>query len=71
MLEELRLAFALARARDLAFAPTDAWRWLQTGQQLVPGTACDRVTWSYEPMDPWHLAYTPAVRRTGSNHHSW
>jgi cytosine/adenosine deaminase-related metal-dependent hydrolase len=62
MLEEFRLAFALARARDLAFEPTDAWSWLQTGHQLVPGAACDRVTWSYDPMDPWHLAYTPGVR---------
>jgi cytosine/adenosine deaminase-related metal-dependent hydrolase len=62
MLEEYRLAFALARAHDLDFAPTDAWNWLQTGYQLVPGAASDRVTWSYEPMDPWRLAYTPAVR---------
>jgi cytosine/adenosine deaminase-related metal-dependent hydrolase len=62
MLEEFRLAFALARARDLAFEPTDAWRWLQTGHQLVPGAACDEVTWSYSPMDPWQLAYTPGVR---------
>ena len=62
MLEEFRLAFALARARDLAFAPTDAWRWLTAGEQLVPGVARDRVTWSYEPMEPWHLAYTPGVR---------
>jgi hypothetical protein len=20
------------------------------------------VTWSYSPMEPWHLAYTPTVR---------
>src|SRR3954469_4393366 len=64
MLEEFRLAFVLARSRDLDFAPTDAWKWLQTGHQLVPGATCDRVTWSYEPMEPWHLAYTPAVRPT-------
>jgi cytosine/adenosine deaminase-related metal-dependent hydrolase len=62
MLEEFRLAFALARAHDLDFTPTDAWKWLQTGWQLVPGATCDEVTWSYEPMDPWHLAYTPGVR---------
>jgi len=62
MLEEFRLAYALARSRDLAFDPPAAWCWLQTGQQLVPGTACDRVTWDHAPMDPWHLAYTPAVR---------
>ncbi len=22
----------------------------------------DEVTWSYEPMDPWHIAFTPGVR---------
>jgi cytosine/adenosine deaminase-related metal-dependent hydrolase len=62
MLEEFRLAFALARAEDLTFAPTDAWKWLTAGHQLVPGAACDRVTWDHDPMDPWHLAYTPGVR---------
>ena len=61
MLEEFRLAFALARSRDLDFAPTDAWQWLQAGYQLVPGATCDQVTWSYQPMDPWHLAYTTGV----------
>jgi cytosine/adenosine deaminase-related metal-dependent hydrolase len=62
MLEEFRLAFALARARDLDFAPTRAWEWLTTGEQLVPGVAHDRVTWNYEPMEPWHLAYSTGVR---------
>ena len=62
MLEEFRLAFALARARDLGFLPTHAWKWLATGHQLVPGAACDRVTWSSAPMDPDRLAYTPGVR---------
>ena len=62
MLEEFRLAFALARARDRSFDPPQAWHWLQTGEQLVPGAARDRVTWDYEPMEPWHLAYTPGVR---------
>jgi cytosine/adenosine deaminase-related metal-dependent hydrolase len=58
MLEEFRLAFALARARDLDFAPTRAWQWLTTGEQLVPGVVHDRVTWNYDPMEPWHLAYS-------------
>ena len=22
----------------------------------------DTVTWSYDPIDPWHLAYTPTIR---------
>jgi Amidohydrolase family len=62
MLEEFRLAFALARSHHLEFAPTDAWKWLENGWHVVPGAVDDRVTWSYEPMDPWHLAYTPGVR---------
>ncbi len=62
MLDEFRLAFALARARDLDFAPTRAWQWLAMGQQLAPEAACDRVTWSYEPMEPGRLAYTTGVR---------
>jgi cytosine/adenosine deaminase-related metal-dependent hydrolase len=62
MLEEFRLAFALARADDLDIEPTMAWRWLFAGHQLVPGAACDRVTWDRDPMDPWHLAYTTGVR---------
>jgi hypothetical protein len=62
MLEEFRLAFALARADDVTTTPDTAWEWLATGAHLVPETRDDRVTWSYEPMDPWHLAYTPGVR---------
>jgi cytosine/adenosine deaminase-related metal-dependent hydrolase len=62
MLEEFRLAFALARAHDLDFAPECTWKWLQTGHQLVPGAACDRVTWNHPPMDPQHLATSPGVR---------
>jgi cytosine/adenosine deaminase-related metal-dependent hydrolase len=62
VLEEFRLAFALARSRDLDFAAECAWKWLQTGHQLVPGAACDRVTWNHEPMDPAYLASSPGVR---------
>jgi len=36
--------------------------WLGNGAALVPEVADDRVTWSYAPMDPWHLAFTPGVR---------
>ena len=24
----------------------------------------DRVTWSYDPMEPWHLAFSPGVSPT-------
>jgi cytosine/adenosine deaminase-related metal-dependent hydrolase len=62
MLEEFRLAFALARADDVTTTPDVGWKWLETGADLVPDVRADRVTWSYTPMDPWHLAYTPGVR---------
>jgi cytosine/adenosine deaminase-related metal-dependent hydrolase len=62
MLEEFRLAYALARADDVSTTPDAAWGWLQAGADLVPEVRADRVTWSYAPMDPWHLAYTPGLR---------
>jgi len=62
MLDEARLAFVALRADDLTASPDDAWAWLEAGYDLVPEAADDQVTWSYAPMDPWHLAYTPGVR---------
>jgi cytosine/adenosine deaminase-related metal-dependent hydrolase len=62
MVAEASLAFALQRADDVTAAPVDAWSWLAAGATLVPDVANDIVTWSYEPMDPWHLAYTSGVR---------
>ena len=62
MLEEHRLAFALARSEDVTVTPDLAWSWLEGGYDLVPQAREDRVTWSYQPMDPWHLAYTTDVR---------
>lgn len=62
MLDEARVAFVALRADDLTATPDDAWAWLEAGYDLVPEARDDRVTWSYEPMGPWHLAYTPGVR---------
>lgn len=62
MLEAFRLAFYQQRASDLGATPVDAWSWLENGWSLVPEARDDVVTWSFEPMDPWHLAFTPAVR---------
>ncbi|MBP1633399.1 MAG: gltD 4, partial [Acidobacteria bacterium] len=39
--------------------PERAWGWLEAGWDLVPEAREDRVTWSYEPMNPWHVAFTP------------
>ena len=62
MLEEFRFAFALARADDPTASADAVWAWLAEGWALVPEAQHDRVEWSYAPMDPWHLAYTPGVR---------
>jgi len=64
VLEEFRVAFALARADDVTASADTAWGWLATGWELVPEALADEVTWSYAPMEPWHLAYTPTVRAT-------
>ncbi|MBN2114730.1 MAG: amidohydrolase family protein [Acidimicrobiia bacterium] len=62
MLEEFRLAYVLHRSVDVTATPETAWRWLETGWDLIPEARDDRVTWSYEPMDPWHIAFTPGIR---------
>ena len=62
MLDEFRLAFVAARAADVSFSPDIAGGWLEAGWALVPEARTDRVTWSYSPMEPWHLAYTPTIR---------
>jgi cytosine/adenosine deaminase-related metal-dependent hydrolase len=62
MLEEFRFAYALHRADDVTATPETAWSWLEAGRDLVPETEHDVVTWSYDPLDPWHVAFTPGVR---------
>jgi hypothetical protein len=62
MIEEFRLAYVLHRSIDVTAGPDTAWRWLEEGWSLVPEAKDDRVTWSYDPMDPWHIAFTPGVR---------
>jgi hypothetical protein len=62
MVAEFQLAFVAGRADDVAFSPDTAWSWVEYGWTLVPEALSDRVSWSYSPMAPWHLAYTPTVR---------
>jgi len=62
MLEEFRLAFARHRESDVTASPETAWGWLEGGWDLVPEARSDVVKWSYAPMDPWHLGFTPTVR---------
>ena len=62
MLEEFRIAYARHREDDVTATPVTAWSWMDSGSALVPEAAEDRVRWSYEPIDPWHLAFTPGVQ---------
>jgi cytosine/adenosine deaminase-related metal-dependent hydrolase len=62
VLEAFRLAYVLQRSVDVTRGPDTAWSWLENGWRVMPEARDDEVTWSYEPMDPWHLAFTPGVR---------
>jgi len=62
MLDEFRIAYLCHRADDVTATPDPAWSWLEAGRTLVPETADDEVTWSYAPMDPWHIVFTPGIR---------
>lgn len=62
VIEAFRLAYVMQRSTDVTCGPDTAWGWLETGWRLMPEAMDDEVTWSYEPMDPWHIAFTPGVR---------
>jgi cytosine/adenosine deaminase-related metal-dependent hydrolase len=64
MLEEFRLAYARLRESDPSASPETAWAWLEAGWDLVPEARNDVVTWSYDPVEPWHIAFSPGVRAT-------
>jgi len=61
MIESFRLAYVMQRSVDVTVGPDPAWSWLQTGLDLVPDARNDEVTWSYDPMDPWHIAFTAGI----------
>jgi hypothetical protein len=64
MLEEFRLAYVKLREVDVTASPDAPWEWLSTGWDLMPAARADRVRWTYEPMDPWRLAFSPGVSPT-------
>ncbi len=64
MLDEFRVAFVKGREADVTTSPDTAWGWLETGWDLFPEAKADRVTWNYDPMDSWRLAYTTNVHPT-------
>ncbi len=62
MIESFRLAYVMQRSVDVTAGPDAAWSWLENGWRIMPEARGDEVTWSYEPMDPWHIAFTPSIR---------
>ena len=61
MLAEFQLAYVAHRADDIEASPETAWSWLDTNQTLYPEVADDRVIWSYDTIEPWHVAFTPTI----------
>jgi cytosine/adenosine deaminase-related metal-dependent hydrolase len=62
MLEEFRLSYARLREADVTQTPDTAWAWLENGWALIPEAREDQVTWNYDPIEPWHIAFSPGVR---------
>ena len=62
MIESFRLAYVMQRSVDVTVGPDPAWSWLENGWSIMPEARGDEVTWSYDPMDPWHIAFTPSIR---------
>ncbi|HZJ48975.1 MAG TPA: amidohydrolase family protein [Acidimicrobiia bacterium] len=62
MIESFRLAYVMQRSVDVTASPETAWGWLEEGWTIAPEALDDLVTWSYDPMSPWHLAFTAGVR---------
>ena len=42
-------------------SPELPWSWLESGERIFPEAAEDSVTWSYAPVVPWHVAFTPGI----------
>jgi cytosine/adenosine deaminase-related metal-dependent hydrolase len=61
MIESFRLSYVMQRSVDVTATPDTSWAWLENGLNLVPEARNDEVTWSYDPMDPWHIAFTPGI----------
>jgi cytosine/adenosine deaminase-related metal-dependent hydrolase len=62
MLAEFRLAHVAHRAVDIGAVPDTEWAMLDVNQSLMPEVADDAVTWSYAPIEPWHVAFTTTIR---------
>lgn len=61
MLSEFQLAYVKHREANVNATPDASWGWLQAGYDLFPEARSDSVTWSYDQIEPWHVAFTPGI----------
>lgn len=61
MVDEFRVAYVRLREHDVTESPDTAWAMLDVNADLFPECRDDVVTWSYDDMDPWRLAFTTGV----------
>ncbi|WP_420452211.1 amidohydrolase family protein [Ilumatobacter sp.] len=61
MFSEFQIAHLAHRAHDVSASPESSWSWLQNNQTLFAEAGQDLVRWSYEPLDAWHVAFTPTI----------
>ncbi len=62
MLAEFQFAYFRHREADVEATPDSAWGWLEAGRGLFPEATSDTIEWSYDTMEPWHLAFSTGVR---------
>jgi len=62
MLSEFQFGYYRHRELDVQVSPETAWGWLEAGWDLFPEARDDEVEWSYDVMEPWHLAFTTGVK---------
>jgi Amidohydrolase family len=62
MLEEFRLSYVRLRESDVAQSPDTPWKWLTNGWNLAPEAKADTVTWNYDPVEAWHIAFTTGIQ---------
>ena len=61
MLDEFRVAYVRMREDDVTAGPDAAWNMLEVNRDLFGESRNDVVTWNYDDMDPWRLAFTTGV----------
>ena len=62
MLDEFRLAYAKLRERRRDRLTRSSVAMARNRMGPFPAARNDSVVWSYEPVDPWRLAFTTGVR---------